>query len=83
MTDWKERERPPQLERRYTFADYEHLRTFLDRAAKLSETVSYYPDMAFGRDYLNVTIAATEGDALTDMHRQFASDLDGLGGYLS
>ena len=83
MGTWKERERPPQLERRYTFTDYEALRGFRDQAAELSETAGYYPDLAFGRDYLNVTIAATDGGALSEMHRRFADDLDALGGYTS
>jgi pterin-4a-carbinolamine dehydratase len=83
MTEWKERERPLRLERRYTFADYEALRTFLEAASKISEALDYYPDMAFGRDHLNITIAPDEGDVLSEMHRKFAVDLDALGGYES
>ena len=83
MSDWKERNRPPRIERRYTFVDYEALRSFLERAAAISEAVGYYPDMAFGREYLNITISPSEGEILTEMHYHLARDLDALGGYVS
>ena len=83
MSDWKERETPPRLEKRYAFVNYEALRSFLDRAAVISEAVGYYPDMAFGRDYLNITIAPYEGDILTEMHYQLTADLDAIGGFAS
>ena len=77
--DWKERKRPNRLENQYQFEDYETLRDFLDLAAELSEKEEYYPDMGFGRDYVNVTIHAPEdGDAVTDEQRQFAANLDTL-----
>ncbi|MBF0256782.1 MAG: 4a-hydroxytetrahydrobiopterin dehydratase [Gammaproteobacteria bacterium] len=79
---WQERQRPGRLERRYLFEDYQQLRDFLDRAAALSEQHSLYPDMGFGRDYVNITIHADAEDGqLGDLHRQFAQWLDDLGGY--
>jgi 4a-hydroxytetrahydrobiopterin dehydratase len=76
---WRERLRPPSLERRYEFANYQALRDFLDRAAVLSETEGYFPDMGFGRDYVNVTIHADEeSGTLTDLQRRFAERLDEL-----
>jgi pterin-4a-carbinolamine dehydratase len=76
---WEERNRPARLERRYEFADYRSLREFLDRAAELSEREGLYPDMGFGRDYLNVTIHAEEGQQELDEHkRRFAGQLDDL-----
>ncbi len=78
-SDWKERKRPNRLEKQYQFEDYEELRDFLDRAAELSEKQEYYPDMGFGRDYVNVTIHAPEdSEAVTDEQRQFAEQLDTL-----
>ena len=78
-SEWKERKRPNRLEKQYQFEDYEALRDFLDLAAELSEKEEYYPDMGFGRDYVNVTIHAPEdGDAVTDEQRQFAANLDTL-----
>jgi len=77
--DWKERKRPNRLEKQYQFEDYETLRDFLDLAADLSEKVDYYPDMGFGRDYVNVTIHAPEdGESVTDEQRDFAEQLDAL-----
>lgn len=83
MSDqWQERSRPPRLERRYLFDSYEKLREFLDRAAELSEQTGLYPDMGFGKDYLNITIHAEEGCEQVDDHqRDFARRLDDLGGY--
>ncbi len=80
MSDqWQERDRPLRLERRYEFQDYRALRDFLDRAAELSEREGLYPDMGFGRDYVNVTIHVNEGeDTLRDEQRQFAKELDAL-----
>lgn len=76
---WKERKRPPRLEARFEFEDYEALRDFLDEAAELSEREGYYPDMGFAKDYVNITIHAEEGsDTLPEERRQFAQKLDGL-----
>lgn len=76
---WLERNRPHRLERRYQFPDYPTLRDFLDRAAELSEREGLYPDMGFGRDYVNVTIHAEEGaEELGDVQRRFAEQLDHL-----
>jgi len=77
--EWKERKRPNRLENQYQFEDYEDLRDFLDQAAELSEKEEFYPDMGFGRDYVNVTIHAPEDEeSVTDEQRQFAVQLDVL-----
>ncbi len=80
MSDrWQERHRPPRLEKRYEFANYASLRDFLDRAAALSEREGLYPDMGFGRDYVNMTIHVAEGsETLDEARRRFAEDLDRL-----
>ena len=76
---WQERARPERLERRYQFADYESLREFLDQAAALSEREGLYPDMGFGRDYVNMTIHGSEEDnTLGDQQRRLAQELDAL-----
>lgn len=76
---WQERKRPMRLEGRFEFADYQTLRDFLDRAAELSEREGLYPDMGFGRDYVNITIHAKEGEeALGDAQHRFAQQLDDL-----
>jgi len=78
-SEWQERNRPKRLEKRYEFASYEELRDFLDAAADLSERESYYPDMGFGRDYVNITMHAEDGDqGLLQTQREFAGALDRL-----
>ncbi|MEO5344253.1 MAG: 4a-hydroxytetrahydrobiopterin dehydratase [Gammaproteobacteria bacterium SHHR-1] len=80
--NWQKRSRPERLERRYLFADYSRLRDFLDRAAELSEQQGLYPDMGFGRDYLNITIHADpDTGQLGPQEEGFARLLDDLGGY--
>ena len=76
---WQERQRPARLEGRYEFASYRQLRDFLDQAAELSETEGLYPDLGFGRDYVNVTISAEDGaEELAASQRDFAQRLDRL-----
>ena len=76
---WQERNRPARLERRYQFENYSSLRDFLDRAAELSEREGLYPDMGFGRDYVNITIHSEEGEkAVSNDQHRFAQQLDAL-----
>ena len=75
---WVERKRPERLENRYEFSSYEELRDFLDQAAELSESKGLYPDMGFGKDYVNMTIHADEDGALKPHHREFAELLEQL-----
>ena len=77
--EWQERARPERLERRYQFEDYASLRDFLERAAELSEREGLYPDMGFGKDYVNMTIHGDEDDnTLGDQQRRLAQKLDAL-----
>jgi 4a-hydroxytetrahydrobiopterin dehydratase len=76
---WTVRQRPPQLERRLEFADYEATRNFLDRAADLSERVGIYPDMSFGRTYVNITLRAQDHESeVGEPLQHFARELDAL-----
>ncbi len=76
---WTMRPRPPRLERRLEFPDYEVTRAFLDRAADLSERAGIYPDMSFGRTYVNITLHAEEGaSAVGEPLHRFAAELDAL-----
>ena len=76
---WKERARPARLERRYEFDDYQSLRDFLDQAAELSEREGLYPDMGFGKDYVNMTIHSDEtSGALGPVQHRLAEALDQL-----
>lgn len=81
--EWQERKRPLRLERRYEFTSYDVLRDFLDQAAEVSERMDFYPDMGFGRDYVNVTIHAEDNETLLDSHRDFAKELDEISNNLT
>ncbi len=74
---WKQRKRPARLERRLEFEDYEATRDFLDEAAELSEQRGIYPDLSFGRTYVNITLHADEadGDISAAIH-DYAAALD-------
>jgi pterin-4a-carbinolamine dehydratase len=76
---WQERNRPLRLERRYEFPDYYTLRNFLDRAAEISEREGLFPDMGFGRDYVNVIIHSDEKtEKLGETERRLAVEYDAL-----
>ncbi len=76
---WRERNRPARLEKRYEFEGYDALREFLERAADLSEEKGLYPDIGFGRSYANFTIHAEEdSEVLSETQREFARLLDSL-----
>lgn len=78
-TFWHIRSQPDCMERQYKFPSYLVLRDFLDRAANLSERRGYYPDMGFGRTYVNVTIRPHEDHGeIQPEQRAFAEELDGL-----
>lgn len=76
---WQERNKPARLEQRYAFQDYRSLRDFLERAAGLSAREDLFPDIGFGKDYVNITIYADENnEVLGDNHHRFAQELDKL-----
>lgn len=77
--EWQERARPLRLERRYEFKDYSTLRDFLDKAAEISEKEDLFPDMGFGKDYVNITIHLEDGvETISDTQHEFAAQLDTL-----
>jgi len=76
---WVIRTRPARLERRVEFSDFEHTRSFLDRAAELAESQGNYPDMSFGRTYVSITLYPEEGrDEIDDALLRYASLIDAI-----
>ncbi len=59
---WQVRKRPARLEGRVEFADYNATRDFLDRLAELSEREQSYPNLSFGRTYVNITLDSPEDE---------------------
>jgi 4a-hydroxytetrahydrobiopterin dehydratase len=76
---WTQRPRPDRLERRIEFSDYEATRVFLERLNTLSEQQSRFPDISFGRTYVNITLRSEEEDgAIGEVEQAFAVAIDGL-----
>ena len=76
---WKERKRPICLEKRFEFDSYDLTRDFLDKLGDHSEAIQRFPDISFGRTYVNITIRPVDEDGvLGDADRAFASEIDGL-----
>ena len=79
MDQWQERKRPVCLERRYEFDSYDATRNFLDRLGDHSEATQRFPDISFGRTYVNITLRPDkDGGALDDADRAFAAEIDSL-----
>ena len=76
---WSQRQRPPRLERRLAFADYTEVRDFLERLEHLCEQRQRYPDLSFGRTYVNLTIYPEQDAAqVSNTEEEFAREIDGL-----
>jgi 4a-hydroxytetrahydrobiopterin dehydratase len=50
--------RKPPLNWRFEFSSYGEMRRFLDQLAEMSKRDSYYPNINFGKTYVNVSIDA-------------------------
>ncbi len=77
---WSLRNAPDRLERRYEFPDYANTRAFLENVGKLSERTGIYPDLSFGRTYVNATLALDPAEAVCahEAIEAFAAALDAL-----
>ena len=76
---WQERKRPICLEKRFEFDSYNSTRDFLDKLGDHSEVIQRFPDISFGRTYVNITIRPVDEDGvLTDEDRAFAAEIDDL-----
>lgn len=74
---WTLQQRPPMMTRRFEFASYAQTRGFLDLLTVLSERTGYYPDLNFGKTYVNVNIASS-AEALTETEFTFAAEAAAL-----
>ena len=81
MAEWQERKRPVCLERRFEFDSYSSTRDFLDKLGEYSESTQRFPDISFGKTYVNITLRPDdEGDGaeLSDADHAFAAEIDAL-----
>ena len=81
MVQWKERKRPICLEKRFEFDSYAATRDFLDKLGEHSEATQRFPDISFGRTYVNITLRPEDDgpDAqVSEADRAFAAEIDAL-----
>ncbi len=81
MSKWELRKRPSCLERRFEFENYELTRDFLDRLGDLSEAIGRFPDISFGKTYVNITLRPETDDDLaepSEEDRNFANQINEL-----
>ena len=71
-------ERQQPLNRRYDFGSYAETRDYLDRLAELSKREDYYPNVSFGKTYVNVSIDGEGQTALQQRQSAFITDMDAL-----
>ena len=76
---WQAQQRPPLLTRRFEFGSYSETRAWLDTLAGWSERSGVYPDLNFGRTYVNVTLSA-QGSALQPYDLRLAAEVTALAG---
>jgi 4a-hydroxytetrahydrobiopterin dehydratase len=79
---WTPRPKPEQadrLERRIEFSEYLATRDFLERLNALSEAENRFPDISFGRTYVNITVRPADDQAWIGADDQrFADAIDAL-----
>ena len=80
LSQWQNRSRPVRLERRFEFETYSETRDFLDRLGDHCEAAKRFPDISFGRTYVNITLRPESEDeepTLNESDYQFATEIDG------
>jgi len=75
---WTEVEQPSSLYRRFEFPAYPETRAFLDRLAGLSKETDLYPDLSFGRTYVNVRLYGSGEGAVGPEQRKFAARAEAI-----
>ena len=78
---WNRRQRPVCLEKRFEFQDYSATPDFLDRLGQHSEAAQRFPDISFGRTYVNITLRPDDDGEVTQMSEaddMFAAEIDAL-----
>ena len=67
--------RQPPLNWRFEFATYGATRAFLDSLADMSKRDDYYPNINFGKTYVNVSIDAEGQAALGERAAAFVEEM--------
>lgn len=67
--------RKPVLNWRFEFDTYGQTRDFLDRLSDVSKREDYYPNVSFGKTYVNVSIDAEGQTALGSREATFIQEM--------
>ena len=79
MEGWRQKNRPECLEKRFEFESYEKTRDFLDALGGFSEKSNRFPDISFGKTYVNITIRPSENsekEEISKVDHDFATEID-------
>ena len=79
MEGWRQKKRPECLEKRFSFESYEKTRDFLDSLGTFCEKVNRFPDISFGKTYVNITIRPSENnekEEISEVDHEFATKID-------
>ena len=71
-------ERVAPYNQRFDFGSYGETRRFLDQLADLSKRESYYPDVSFGKTYVNISIDGAGQADLIERKSGFIADMQAL-----
>ncbi len=71
-------ERVAPFNQRFDFGSYAETRDFLDRLEDLSKRDNYYPNISFGKTYVNVSIDGEDQTALNERKSTFISEMKAL-----
>ncbi len=63
---------------RFDFGSYGQTRQFLDQLADLSKREDYYPDVSFGKTYVNISIDGSGQARLRESNSSFIADMQEL-----
>ena len=81
MEAWEERKRPIRLEKRFEFNSYDQTRDFLENLGEKCELDKRFPDISFGKKYVNITLRPEEDNdevKITNNDLKFAKEIDEL-----
>tara|TARA_Y100001968_G_scaffold18921_1_gene14886 strand:- start:13419 stop:13664 length:246 start_codon:yes stop_codon:yes gene_type:complete len=79
MNKWKIKVRPVCLEKRFEFENYEATRDFLDKLGEYSEKIQRFPDISFGKTYVNLTLRPDEEESqISEADHAFSRQIDHL-----
>ncbi|MHB1281359.1 MAG: hypothetical protein ACYCYL_09045 [Acidithiobacillus sp.] len=71
-------ERLPTLNWRFEFGSYVQTRHFLDQMADLSKREGFYPNVSFGKTYVNISIDAEGQAVLAEYKTRFTGEMEAL-----